>query len=61
MLDHGETIENLTTQAIQSVVSFAPWEATSTYILGLDEQRPVAVTVLEEPVRLVIDVQLDEQ
>ena len=61
MLDHGETIENLTTQATQSVVSFAPWEATSTYILGLDEQRPVAVTVLEEPVRLVIDVQLDEQ
>lgn len=61
MLDHGETIENLTTQATQSVVSFAPWEATSTYILGLDEQRHVAVTVLEEPVRLVIDVQLDEQ
>jgi hypothetical protein len=43
------------------VVSFAPWEATSTYYLGLEQQRPDAVTVLDSPVRVVIDIQLEDQ
>lgn len=61
MLEHGAHLEDLDTQATEAVVSFAPWEATSTYYLGLDQQRPYAVSVLESPVRVVIDIQLEDQ
>lgn len=61
MLEHGAHIEDLDTQATEVVVSFAPWEATSTYYLGLDQQRPYAVSVLDSPVRVVIDIQLEGQ
>ena len=61
MLEHGTHITDLDTEATGTVVSFAPWEATSNYIIGLDEQRPYAVTMLENPVRVVIDIQLDGQ
>lgn len=61
MLDNGEEITNLETEATGTVVCFAPWEATSNYFIGLDEQRPYAVTILEDPVRIVIDIQLDEE
>lgn len=61
MLEHGVHIDDLDTQATEVVVSFAPWEATSTYYLGLDQQRPYAVSVLESPVRVVIDIQLEDQ
>lgn len=60
-LAHGAHIEGLDTQATEVVVSFAPWEATSTYYLGLEQQRPDAVTVLDSPVRVVIDIQLEDQ
>lgn len=60
-LAHGAHIEDLDTQATEMVVSFAPWEATSTYYLGLEQQRPDAVTVLDSPVRVVIDIQLEDQ
>lgn len=60
MLANGEEITNLATEATGTVVSFAPWEATSNYIIGLDEQRPYAVTILEDPVRIVVDIQLDD-
>ena len=61
MLDHGAKITDLDTQATSTVVSFAPWEATSNYVIGLDSQRPYAVAVLEDPVRIVIDIQLEEE
>ncbi|WP_022870886.1 AMIN-like domain-containing (lipo)protein [Yaniella halotolerans] len=61
MLEHGTQITDLETEATGTVVSFAPWEATSNYIIGLDEQRPYAITLLEDPVRIVIDIQLDDQ
>ncbi|MDN6358723.1 MAG: hypothetical protein L0J95_11565, partial [Yaniella sp.] len=61
MLEHGTQITDLETEATGTVVSFAPWEATSNYIIGLDEQRPYAVTLLEDPVRIIIDIQLDDE
>lgn len=60
MLDNGEEITAVETQATGTVVSFAPWEATSNYFIGLDEQRPYAVTVIDDPVRIVVDVQLED-
>ena len=60
MLEHGTEITDFETQATGTVVSFAPWEATSHYIIGLDQQRPYAITILENPVRLVIDIQLGD-
>lgn len=61
MLEHGTHITDLETEATGTVVSFAPWEATSNYIIGLDEQRPYAISLLENPVRIVVDIQLDDQ
>lgn len=61
MLEHGVIIDDLDTEATDSLVSFAPWEATSTYYLGLDEQRPYAVTMLGSPIRVIIDIQLDDE
>lgn len=61
MIENGAEITDLETEATGTVVSFAPWEATSNYIIGLDEQRPYAVTIIEDPVRIVIDIQLEEQ
>lgn len=61
MLEHGTQITDLETEATGTVVSFAPWEATSNYIIGLDEQRPYAVNLLEDPVRIIIDIQLDDE
>lgn len=60
MIENGAEITDLQTEATGTVVSFAPWEATSNYIIGLDEQRPYAITVLEDPVRIVIDIQLED-
>lgn len=57
MLDNGYERTDFDTEAVSTVVSFVPWEATSTYIIGLDEQRPYAVTILENPVRVVIDIE----
>lgn len=59
LMESGKPITDLNTTAVQSVVVFAPWEATSNYFIGLDEQRPFAVTILEDPVRLVVDIQTD--
>lgn len=59
LMETNEPITDLNTTAVQSVVVFAPWEATSSYFIGLDEQRPFAVTILEDPVRLVVDIQTD--
>src|SRR5690625_355615 len=61
MLEHGAQIMELNTEASQTVVSFLPWEGTSTYYVGLDEKRPYSVTVLEDPVRVVIDIELTDQ
>lgn len=61
MLDHGTQLTDLDTQATGTVVSFAPWEATSNYFIGLDSKRPYAVTILEDPVRIVIDIQLEDE
>lgn len=61
MLEHGTQITDLDTEATGTVVSFAPWEATSNYIIGLDKQRPYAITLLENPVRIVVDIQLEDQ
>lgn len=60
MLENGQEITDLDTEAVGTVVSFAPWEATSNYIIGLDEQRPYAITMLDDPVRIVVDIQLDD-
>lgn len=59
LMQVNDPITDLDTTAAQSVVVFAPWEATSSYFIGLDEQRPYAVTILEDPVRLVVDIQTD--
>ena len=61
MIDHGEQITDLETQVTGTVVSFAPWEATSNYFIGLDSKRPYAVAILEDPVRIVIDIQLENE
>lgn len=61
MLENGTEITQLTTQATGTVMSFAPWESTSTYYIGLDQQRPYAVTVLQDPVRIVVDIQLNDK
>src|SRR5699024_932269 len=61
MLEHGTQTTDLETEATGTVVSFAPWEATSNYLIGLDEQRPYAVTLLEDPVRIIIDIQLADE
>src|SRR5699024_2157832 len=57
MLDNGYQQTDFNTEAVNTVISFVPWEATSTYIIGLDEQRPYAVTILEDPVRVVVDIE----
>lgn len=61
MLEHGAEITELNTAATGTVTSFAPWEGTSSYIIGLDQKRPYAVTILEDPVRVVVDIQLENQ
>lgn len=53
----GEPITDFNTSAIQSALVNAPWEATSSYFIGLDEERPYAVAIYDDPVRLVIDIQ----
>ncbi len=60
MLEHGIEITDLETQAAGTVTSFAPWEATSHYIVGVDAQRPYAVAILDDPVRVVIDIGLED-
>lgn|SRR5699024_3488372 len=60
MLEHNTQITDLDTEATGTVVSFVPVQETSTYVLGLDEERPYAVAILEDPVRVVIDIQLAE-
>lgn len=59
MMTVNEPIINLNTHHALSVVAYAPWEATSSYFIGVDEQRPFAVTILQDPVRLVVDIQTD--
>lgn len=59
MLDNGAVITDLDTAAVGTVVSYAPWEATSSYFIGLDEERPYAVKILDDPVRVIIDVETD--
>lgn len=61
MLEHGAEITELNTAATGTVTSFAPWEGTSSYIIGLDQKRPYAVSILEDPVRVVVDIQLENQ
>ena len=56
----GEPITNFNTTAIQSATVYAPWEATSSYFIGLDEQRPYAVAIYDDPVRLVIDIEITD-
>src|SRR5699024_3742332 len=36
-------------------------ECTSNYYIGVDQQRPYAVTVLQDPVRIVNDIQLNDK
>lgn len=45
------------TEVVQEAVRTGDFEATLTWTLGLDGEAPFAVTVLESPLRLVIDVQ----
>lgn len=59
LMQVNDPITDLNTTAAQSVVVFPPFEATSNYFIGLDEQRPYAVTILQDPVRLVVDIQTD--
>lgn len=59
LMQINDPITDLNTTAAQSVVVFAPFEATSSYFIGLDEERPYAVTILQDPVRLVVDIETD--
>jgi len=59
LMQVNDPITDLNTTAAQSVVVFPPFEATSSYFIGLDEQRPYAVKILQDPVRLVVDIQTD--
>ena len=59
LMQVNDPITDLNTTAAQSVVVFPPFEATSSYFIGLDEERPYAVTILQDPVRLVVDIQTD--
>ena len=59
LMQVNDPITDLNTTAAQSVVVFPPFEATSSYFIGLDEQRPYAVAILQDPVRLVVDIQTD--
>ncbi|MGJ9426672.1 hypothetical protein ACHABX_12610 [Nesterenkonia halotolerans] len=43
-------------QLVYGVHALSPFEAQSTYLIGVDQQRDFRVQVLEDPVRLVVDL-----
>ncbi|MBE1515162.1 AMIN-like domain-containing (lipo)protein [Nesterenkonia halotolerans] len=43
-------------QLVYGVHALSPFEAQSTYFIGVDQQRDFRVQVLEDPVRLVVDL-----
>ncbi len=58
-LQNGHRVTSLDAQVAQDVVTYLPWEATSTYYIGVDQQRQYRVQVLEHPSRVVIDLAHD--
>ncbi len=53
----GKTTLGLASGNIKDVTNSGTFEAVSQYFIGLDKQRPYKVTVLENPTRVVVDVQ----
>lgn len=45
-----------TAQAVQEVVSLGDFEANMQWAVGVDQQRPFRMRVLESPLRIVVDV-----
>lgn len=45
--------------AFEEIFIQGPFEAHSQYLIGVDQQRPFQVQLLEEPTRLVVDLQTD--
>lgn len=42
--------------AIQDVIPVGPFEGMAQTVIGLDKQRPIKVTMMHDPVRLVVDI-----
>lgn len=53
----GKQNLNLASGSIKSVVNGGSFEGVSQFFIGVDAQKPYKVTVLQNPTRLVVDVQ----
>lgn len=53
----GKPTLGLASGNIKEVTNSGTFESVSQYFIGLDKQRPYKVTVLENPTRVVVDVQ----
>ncbi|MGO1184111.1 MAG: AMIN-like domain-containing (lipo)protein [Micrococcaceae bacterium] len=58
-LANGYTTTELSTEVATGVTTHLPFEAASSYYIGLDAERPFRVFTLEDPARLVIDIATD--
>lgn len=55
-LPNGYTVTELNTTVATGVTTHLPFEAASSYYVGLDTERPYRVFTLDDPARLVIDI-----
>jgi hypothetical protein len=54
--DGPQRVDGAGTAAVAEVVALGDFEANLQWAVGLDRQRPFRVTVLEAPLRIVVDV-----
>ncbi|MGJ9406316.1 hypothetical protein ACHABQ_08340 [Nesterenkonia aurantiaca] len=59
-LPSQEYYERDTGGAFEEIFIQGPFEAHSQYLIGLDQERPFQVQLLEDPTRLVVDIAHDE-
>ncbi|WBL18386.1 AMIN-like domain-containing (lipo)protein [Citricoccus sp. NR2] len=58
-LPNGYTVTELNTSVVTGVTTHLPFEAASSYYIGLDTERAYRVFTLDDPARLVIDIATD--
>jgi hypothetical protein len=57
--DGPDRVRSSGTGLVSEVVRTGDYEATLTWVIGLRSKAPFAVTVLQNPLRLVVDIQTD--
>lgn len=58
-LQNGYTVTDLNIKTATGVTTHLPFEAASSYYIGVDEERPFRVSTVDDPARLVIDIATD--